>query len=122
MSGPVSVRDLLPTLWSLGVVPVLVYIGSWWAWFARETARRAHPGRRERNRSAKSGLLYEFAPAWLHTLWQWTWKMLDFHAHLLDPDGPSSGTPGSPSRGRGRWAPARCSTTPPADGPGCGEG
>ena len=35
-------RDLLPSLWSLAVVPVLVYVASWWAWFASETAWARH--------------------------------------------------------------------------------
>lgn len=35
-------RDLLPSLWSLGVLPVLTYIGSYWAWFASETGWDRH--------------------------------------------------------------------------------
>jgi len=88
-------RDLLPTIWSLGVVPVLVYVGSWWAWFASETSWPRHTlVAIESNRSDwKSGLLYELASLWQNTLWQWTWKMLDFHAHLLTPTDPSKRHP-----------------------------
>lgn len=35
-------RDFLPTLWSLGVVPVITYLGSYWAWFASETGWDRH--------------------------------------------------------------------------------
>lgn len=88
-------RDLLPSLWSLGVVPVLVYVGSWWAWFASETSWPRHTlvaiaGNRS---DWKSGFLYDVASAWSNSLWQWTWKMLDFHAHLLTPTDPSKRHP-----------------------------
>ena len=88
-------RDLLPTIWSLGVVPLLVYIGSWWAWFASETGWPRHTlVAIDSNRSDwKSGLLYELAHLWQNTLWQWTWKMLDFHSHLLTPTDPSKRHP-----------------------------
>jgi len=88
-------RDLGPTIWSLGVVPVLVYVGSWWAWFASETSWPRHTlVAVQSNRSDwKSGLLYDLAHAWSNTLWQWTWKMLDFHAHLLTPTDPSKRHP-----------------------------
>ncbi|MEO7124812.1 MAG: glycosyltransferase family 39 protein [Nakamurella sp.] len=35
-------RDLLPSLWSLGLVPVLTYVGSYWAWFANDTGWDRH--------------------------------------------------------------------------------
>ena len=34
----VLVRDLAPALWALALVPVLAYLGAWWAWFASETS------------------------------------------------------------------------------------
>ena len=88
-------RDLLPSIWSLAVVPVLVYVGSWWAWFASETSWPRHTLVAEpSNRSDwKSGFLYDVASAWSNSLWQWTWKMLDFHAHLLTPTDPSKRHP-----------------------------
>jgi dolichyl-phosphate-mannose--protein O-mannosyl transferase len=45
LRNPVSAvfrRDLLPSLWSLGVVPVLTYLGSYWAWFLNETGWDRH--------------------------------------------------------------------------------
>ena len=31
------VRDLAPAVWVLALLPVLVYLGGWWAWFRSET-------------------------------------------------------------------------------------
>ena len=31
------VRDVAPAVWVLALLPVLVYVGSWWAWFRSET-------------------------------------------------------------------------------------
>lgn len=45
LRNPVSAvfrRDLFPSLWSLGVVPVLTYLGSYWAWFLNETGWDRH--------------------------------------------------------------------------------
>jgi dolichyl-phosphate-mannose--protein O-mannosyl transferase len=45
LRNPVSAvfrRDFFPSLWSLGVVPVLTYVGSYWAWFANETGWDRH--------------------------------------------------------------------------------
>ena len=56
-------RDLVPNLWSLGVVPVLIYIGTWWAWFASETGWPRHTlvAVQSNRRDWKSGALYEMA-------------------------------------------------------------
>jgi dolichyl-phosphate-mannose--protein O-mannosyl transferase len=117
-------RDLLPTSWSLGVVPVLVYIGSWWAWFASETSWPRHTlVAIESNRSDwKSGFLYELAAAWQNALWQWTWKMLDFHAHLLTPTDPSKRHPWESKPWTWPLGTRPVLYYSPADGPGCGEG
>jgi dolichyl-phosphate-mannose--protein O-mannosyl transferase len=88
-------RDLLPNLWALGVVPTLVYIASWWAWFASETAWPRHTlvAVTTNRGDWKSGTLYDLASLWSNTLWQWTWKMLDFHSHLLTPTDPAQRHP-----------------------------
>ncbi len=117
-------RDLLPTIWSLGIVPVLVYVGSWWAWFASETSWPRHTlVAIESNRSDwKSGFLYEAAALWQNTLWQWTWKMLDFHAHLLTPTDPSKRHPWESKPWTWPLGTRPVLYYSPADGPGCGEG
>jgi dolichyl-phosphate-mannose-protein mannosyltransferase len=88
-------RDLGPNVWSLAVVPTFVYIASWWAWFASETVWPRHTlVAVEQNRSDwKSSALYDVASVWSNELWQWTWKMLDFHSHLLTPTDPAQRHP-----------------------------
>ncbi len=117
-------RDLLPTVWSLTVVPLLVYVGSWWAWFASETGWPRHTlVAVESNRSDwKSGFLYELAHLWQNTLWQWTWKMLDFHAHLLTPTDPSKRHPWESKPWTWPLGTRPVLYYSPADGPGCGDG
>jgi dolichyl-phosphate-mannose--protein O-mannosyl transferase len=45
LRNPISAvfrRDFFPSLWSLGVVPLLTYVGSYWAWFLSETGWDRH--------------------------------------------------------------------------------
>ncbi|MFI9387381.1 dolichyl-phosphate-mannose--protein mannosyltransferase [Kutzneria sp. NPDC052558] len=37
-----AMRDLLPALWGLLVIPVAVYFGTWWAWYGSETGYDRH--------------------------------------------------------------------------------
>ncbi len=117
-------RDLVPTVWSLAVVPVLVYVGSWWAWFASETAYPRHTLLAvDSNRADwKSGFLYDLAHLWQNTLWQWTWKMLDFHAHLLTPTDPSKRHPWESKPWTWPIGTRPVLYYAPADGTGCGDG
>ena len=90
-------RDLGPSLWSLAVVPFAVYIGSWWAWFFSEDAypRRefmADPSHLSEWNNGHSTLHWA-ASLWHNALWQWTFKMLDFHANLLTPSDPAKRHP-----------------------------
>jgi dolichyl-phosphate-mannose--protein O-mannosyl transferase len=70
-------RDLLPALWSLLLIPVLVYLGTWWAWFASETAVDRHLV------TTWSG---PFGPA-LRSLWSYSGNVLHFHETLLTKPG-----------------------------------
>jgi dolichyl-phosphate-mannose--protein O-mannosyl transferase len=117
-------RDLVPNLWALGVVPLLTYIGTWWAWFASETAWPRHTlVAVESNRSDwKSGSLYDLASLWSNTLWQWTWKMLDFHSHLLTPTDPSKRHPWESKPWTWPLGTRPVLYYSPANGTGCGEG
>lgn len=90
-------RDLVPSLWSLAVVPIGVYIASWWAWFFSEDAfpRRtfmADPSQTA-NWANPHSALHWAAGLWHNALWQWTFKMLDFHANLLSPGSPGATDP-----------------------------
>ena len=41
------VRDVPPAVWVLALLPVLIYVGSWWAWFRSETGIDRNVGRPE---------------------------------------------------------------------------
>ncbi|RSM88744.1 dolichyl-phosphate-mannose--protein mannosyltransferase [Kibdelosporangium aridum] len=63
-------RDLLPGLWALLVVPVLVYLATWWAWFASETAVDRH-----------------LMGTALRSLWTYSGNVLNFHEELVTKPG-----------------------------------
>ncbi len=117
-------RDLGPNLWALGVIPLFTYIASWWAWFASETGWPRHTFVAvESNRSDwKSGALFDIASAWSNTLWQWTWKMLDFHSHLLTPTDPAKRHPWESKPWTWPLGTRPVLYYSPANGTGCGEG
>lgn len=71
-------RDLLPSLWSLAVIPVATYIASYWAWFASENTWGRH--------SAEPGGII---PASLRSLADMTFAILRTTAGIVtDPDNP----------------------------------
>ncbi len=76
-------RDLLPSLWSLAVVPVLAYVGSYWAWFASETGWDRHVD------AGTPGLL----PAGLRSLVTMAKAMLETSAGIKTPVNPSERHP-----------------------------
>jgi dolichyl-phosphate-mannose-protein mannosyltransferase len=90
-------RDVAPSLWSLVVIPFGVYIASWWAWFFSEDAYPRHEFMADANHAGEwsnvHSLLHWVASLWHNSLWQWTFKMLDFHANLLTPTDPSQRHP-----------------------------
>ena len=75
------VRDVGPALWGLAVVPILVYLGSWWAWFASETATDRH----EVGRHIGTGGTWDFLPDAVRSLWYYHGRILAFHLHLDTP-------------------------------------
>ncbi|OZM73509.1 dolichyl-phosphate-mannose--protein mannosyltransferase [Amycolatopsis antarctica] len=76
-------RDLLPGIWAIGVVAVLVYLSTWWAWFASETATDRHLVEIDGMASGPFG----FVPEALRSLVGYTFNVLDFHSGLSTPDG-----------------------------------
>ncbi|WP_438672347.1 dolichyl-phosphate-mannose--protein mannosyltransferase [Solihabitans fulvus] len=72
-------RDVLPALWALALLPVLVYLGTWWAWFASETGVDRHAV------GSKIGVdsTFGFVPDALRSLWFYSGNVLDFHEHLV---------------------------------------
>ncbi|WP_245719963.1 dolichyl-phosphate-mannose--protein mannosyltransferase [Nocardia uniformis] len=79
-----ALRDLGPTVYALAVVPVLVYLMTFWAWFANETSydRWAVGG-------AKVGSdgLFSWVPDALRSLWFYGGEVLSFHEGLTNSAG-----------------------------------
>lgn len=87
-------RDVAPSLWSLVVIPFGVYIASWWAWLFSEDAYPRHQYMADPSHDGDwanvHSTLHWAGTLWHNTLWQWTFKMLDFHANLLSPGAPGA--------------------------------
>ena len=77
------VRDVAPAVWVLALLPVLVYVGSWWAWFRSETGidRNVVGLDRGANGIGPDGP-WAFVPDALRSLWFFSAHVLDFHAGL----------------------------------------
>ncbi|MEY7974310.1 dolichyl-phosphate-mannose--protein mannosyltransferase [Saccharomonospora xinjiangensis] len=75
-------QDLLPAVWAIGVISLLVYLGSWWAWFASETATDRHYVEIEGVAAGPFG----FVPEALRSLFLYTTNVLDFHSNLTTPE------------------------------------
>jgi dolichyl-phosphate-mannose-protein mannosyltransferase len=89
-------RDVAPSLWSLVVIPFGVYIASWWAWLFSEDAFPRHwlvGASSNLGDWNGSPIWYKLAGLWNNALWQWTWKMLDFHSTLDTPLDPKQRHP-----------------------------
>ncbi|AXB41227.1 dolichyl-phosphate-mannose--protein mannosyltransferase [Amycolatopsis albispora] len=75
------VRDVAPGLWAFVGIGFLTYLGSWWAWFASETATDRHyveidgidPG------------FFAWVPPALRSLGGYSMNVLRFHETLLTP-------------------------------------
>ncbi|MQA60481.1 MAG: phospholipid carrier-dependent glycosyltransferase [Actinophytocola sp.] len=84
-------RDLLPALIALVAIVMAVYLGTWWAWFASETATSRHLVQLG---GAPQGVWLKL-PDWfmavlpdsLNSLGQYHSNVLNFHAGLSTPDG-----------------------------------
>jgi dolichyl-phosphate-mannose--protein O-mannosyl transferase len=74
-------RDVLPAVWALIAIPVVVYLGCWWAWFASETAIDRHAVGIKLGTQSTFG----FVPDALRSLWYYSGNVLAFHEHLVTP-------------------------------------
>nr|WP_132874995.1 phospholipid carrier-dependent glycosyltransferase [Tamaricihabitans halophyticus] len=76
-------RDVAPALWALLAIPVLVYLASWWSWFASETAIDRHAAELGKGPLAS----WTFLPAGLRSLAYNAFSVLGYHETLATPDG-----------------------------------
>ncbi len=75
------IRDVAPALWAFVGLAFLIYLGSWWAWFASETGTDRHyveianiaPG------------IFGWIPPALRSLGDYSMNVLHFHETLLTP-------------------------------------
>ncbi len=83
------VRDVLPAIFALILVPVLVYLAGWWAWLSSETGvdRHAVGG----NYPYQPGDAWPWELSWvpqaLRLLLHYSQNVLYFHEHLVTPAG-----------------------------------
>ncbi|WP_372452256.1 dolichyl-phosphate-mannose--protein mannosyltransferase [Saccharothrix obliqua] len=69
-------RDVLPSLFALVVLPLLTYLATWWSWFASETAIDRHVvGQKIPDDS--------WVPTPLRALWYYSGNVLEFHNNLV---------------------------------------
>jgi len=76
-------RDVGPALWALVVVPLAVYLASFWAWFASETG----VDRWAVGQQVGQGGTWSFIPGALRSLWYYSSHVLAFHEKLVTPAG-----------------------------------
>ncbi|WP_108925612.1 dolichyl-phosphate-mannose--protein mannosyltransferase [Mycobacterium montefiorense] len=75
-------RDLFPTGYALGLIPIAVYLASYAPWFASETAIERH----EVGQTIGPHSDFPFPDA-LRSLWHYSAKALQFHAGLTNAAG-----------------------------------
>ncbi len=76
-------RDLGPTGYALGLIPIAVYLASYAPWFASETAISRHEEGRGIGLSGGFGVV----PDALRSLWHYTFKAYKFHSGLTNAAG-----------------------------------
>ncbi|HJP72870.1 MAG TPA: phospholipid carrier-dependent glycosyltransferase [Pseudonocardiaceae bacterium] len=83
------VRDLLPAIWGLIIVPVLCYLGCWWAWLSSETGIDRHSvgGNYPYQAGQPVAWFLSWTPDALRYLLHYSGNVLYFHEHLVTPPG-----------------------------------
>lgn len=76
-------RDVAPAISSLVVLPAAVYLASYWAWFASETAVDRHAV----GRAIGDGGPWGFVPDSIRSLWYNHGNILAFHTGLTNSEG-----------------------------------
>ncbi|MGV9412644.1 dolichyl-phosphate-mannose--protein mannosyltransferase [Nocardia sp. NPDC003693] len=78
-----AVRDLGPAFYALAIVPITVYLMTFWAWFANESGYdRYAVGVRVGNDG-----MFSWVPAALRSLWFYGGEVLTFHKELTNSAG-----------------------------------
>lgn len=77
-----AVRDVGPALYALVLVPLGVYVASYWAWFASETG----VDRWAVGQDVGTGGTWAFVPDAVRSLWFYSAHVLEFHSTLVTPE------------------------------------
>jgi dolichyl-phosphate-mannose--protein O-mannosyl transferase len=75
-------RDVGPTIYAIVLIPLSVYLASYWAWFASETGINRHAAGQEIGERA-----WFQPPDAVRSLWYYTAKAYDFHSSLTNAAG-----------------------------------
>ncbi|MDO1477510.1 phospholipid carrier-dependent glycosyltransferase [Rhodococcus ruber] len=78
-----GLRDVGPALYALVVVPLGVYLATFWAWFAGETGVYRHAVGRQIGTDGA----FSFVPDALRSLWYYSASVLEFHSGLTNSAG-----------------------------------
>lgn len=78
-----ALRDIGPALYALVVVPIAVYLMTYWAWFTSETGVDRH----EVGNGIGAGGPFSFLPEALRSLWYYSGNVLEFHEGLTNSAG-----------------------------------
>ncbi len=76
------VRDVPPAAWALALLPVLVYVGTWWAWFRSETGIDRHAVGLGNGDGVGTDGPWSWLPDPLRALWHFSGHVLRFHSGL----------------------------------------
>lgn len=78
-----ALRDVGPALYALVLIPIGVYLATYWAWFASETGFSRWAVGNEVGRGGS----FAFVPDALRSLWFYSTKVLEFHEELTNSAG-----------------------------------
>ncbi|WP_041803559.1 dolichyl-phosphate-mannose--protein mannosyltransferase [Rhodococcus pyridinivorans] len=78
-----ALRDIGPALYALVLVPLGVYLSTYWAWFTSETGVYRHA---VGSRIGHDGM-FSFVPDALRSLWYYSASVLEFHSGLTNSAG-----------------------------------
>lgn len=78
-----AIRDIIPSLYALVLIPIGVYLASYSGWFASETSVYRH----EEGVHIGDGGRFSFIPDALRSLWYYSSQVLKFHGELTNTAG-----------------------------------
>ncbi|MFI5499399.1 dolichyl-phosphate-mannose--protein mannosyltransferase [Nocardia asteroides] len=118
------VRDVGPALYALVVIPVLVYLATYWAWFANETSVYRYTAGNPavtKDPIGTGGFWSSVAPDALRSLWYYSARTMEFHTELTNSSGNHHPWESKPWTWPMGLRPMLYYFVPPENATGCGE-